>query len=125
MSRNEDRGSPSDVFRPPTESEVQLLTILLDVPFTGNEELRTQATNAKVRSIDTNGSLAIEVDPSPRAEVKRRIPVEAEVEDDDGTTIHLLVHVEDGLLSELEIYREDSAIVIGEINPSKLRPIVI
>ena len=33
-----------------------------------------------------------------------RIPVEAEVEDLDAVTIHLLVHVIDGYIDELEIY---------------------
>jgi hypothetical protein len=36
------------------------------------------------------------------------VPVEADLEDDDGVTIHVL-HVLDGYLNELEVYREDSS----------------
>lgn len=42
----------------------------------------------------------------PPAKVIRRIPVEAEAEDSDGATIHLLLHVVDGYMKELELYRD-------------------
>jgi hypothetical protein len=41
----------------------------------------------------------------------RRIPVEAEYEDLDRVTVHVLLHVIDGRLNEIEVYREDSAAV--------------
>jgi hypothetical protein len=125
MSRNDDRELPNDEFRALKISELELLSVLLGVVFTGNGELQVQANNAKVRTIDENGSLAFKIGSAPRAEVKRRIPIEAEVEDDDGVMIHFLVHVEDGLLSELEIYREDSTSVVGEIDTSKLRLLLL
>ena len=43
----------------------------------------------------------------PRADVVRRIPVEAESFDGEGATVHLLLHVVEGQINELEIYRED------------------
>jgi hypothetical protein len=44
---------------------------------------------------------------STRAKVSRRIPIEAEGKDIDGVKIHILLHVVDGFMDELEIFRED------------------
>jgi len=41
------------------------------------------------------------------AEVRRRIPIEAEAADVDGIIIHFLLHVVHGYMDELELYRED------------------
>ncbi len=84
-----------------------------------------QTQEARVRSLDANGSFAfVRVEGRP-AEVVRRIPVEAETEDEDGTTIHVLVHVLDGRLNELEIYREDSGPVTRRPAPDSLRLVVL
>jgi hypothetical protein len=44
--------------------------------------------------------------------VRRRIPVEASYPDADGVVVHVLLHVIDGRLDELEVYREDSGSVL-------------
>jgi len=44
----------------------------------------------------------------PKAEVLQRVPVEAESRDADEMGLHLLLHVVNGVMRELEIYREDS-----------------
>ncbi|MCU1362893.1 MAG: hypothetical protein JWM55_721 [Acidimicrobiaceae bacterium] len=69
--------------------------------------------------IDRDGSLKFRIN-GPRAEVSRRIPVEAEIEDSDGVTIHVLLHVADGLIDELELYREDSAPIRDVVEPNNL-----
>ncbi|MGO4258714.1 hypothetical protein AB4Y76_19940 [Marmoricola sp. RAF53] len=62
--------------------------------------------------IDRDGSLRLRpVDPTP-AKVSRRIPVEATYVDTDGVLVHVLIHVINGVLDELEVYREDSGTVI-------------
>jgi hypothetical protein len=53
------------------------------------------------------------------------VPVEAELEDEDGVPVHVLLHVLDGYLNELEIYREDSAPVRRAIRPEELRILVL
>jgi putative aminopeptidase FrvX len=78
-----------------------------------------------VRTIDPNGSLEFVHVEGPSAKVVRRIPVEAEARDEDGTVIHVLVHVLDGKLNELEIYREDSGTVVRKPAPEQLRLIVL
>ena len=65
------------------------------------------------------------VDDGQLAEVTRRIPVEAEAEDSDGVSIHFLLHVVDGVVHELEVYREDSGPVLHRPRPEQLRPLVL
>jgi hypothetical protein len=84
-----------------------------------------QAKGLSVSSIDAEGSLALSAPGGPPAPVVPRIPVEAELEDEDGTTVHILLHVIDGRLNELEIYRDDSGAIQGVIDPERFRLIVL
>jgi hypothetical protein len=70
------------------------------------------------RRIDAEGSLELQPSHDARpAEVVRRIPVEAETEDVDGVPIHVLLHVVNGYMNELEVYREDSARLDRPLKP--------
>jgi hypothetical protein len=55
--------------------------------------------------------LQFSIGEGPIADVIRRVPVEGESADSDGAVVHLLLHVLGGMLSELDIYREDSLAV--------------
>ena len=96
------------VFRTPSSAEQGVISVLLGAKFPGDSALREQMAKARVRTIDVDGSLEISVEDGPRAEVARRIPVEAVAADRDGMPIHILLHVVDGMLQELEYFREDS-----------------
>jgi hypothetical protein len=72
-----------------------------------------------------DGSLSIRVAGSMPAVVIRRVPVEAERPDDDGVVIHVLLHVVDGFLNELEIYRDDSKSVRRAVTPEDLNLVVL
>ena len=101
-------------WRPLSPVKQEMLRRLLSVEFAGKHELLTQAD-----SLTAEGSIrrSIAINPgasAPVANVQRRIPVEAEFEDTDGVTVHVLLHVVDGLMNELEIYREDSAPILGD-----------
>jgi hypothetical protein len=95
-----------------TEREKRLVERLLSGTFEGAEELRSQLTDARVRTLDESGS--IEFAPcsagAPSA-VSQRVPAEGEVVDTDGVVIHVLVHVIDGLIRELELHKEDGSAV--------------
>jgi hypothetical protein len=41
--------------------------------------------------------------------VKYRIPIEGSCPDTDGVVIHILLHVVNGYLNEIEIYKDDSS----------------
>ena len=96
------------VFRTPSSAEQGVIRVLLEAKFPGDLALREQMSKARVRTIDVDGSLEISVEDGPRAEVAHRIPVEAVTPDSDGVPIHILLHVVDGMLQELEYFREDS-----------------
>ncbi|HEY8470574.1 MAG TPA: hypothetical protein VIL18_13070 [Longimicrobiales bacterium] len=92
--------------------ERALVEKLLQRDFQGRDALRAQIESALVAWTEENGSPVMSFtvdDKAPRAEVELRVPLEAEgvAEDEDGVTIHLLLHVVDGFLRELELFRED------------------
>lgn len=108
-----------------SERERNMLAALLDADFPGRTALLEQASGVRARRIDSNGSLGLVPEPhSPSAAVVRRVPVEAELSDADGVGVHVLLHVLDGYLNELEIYREDSGPLERELDPSDFRLIV-
>jgi len=75
-----------------------------------------QVQNATVVPIDSNGSLRFIVDSSVKAGVTKRIPVEAQHLDSDGIWVHALLHVVDGQISELEIYKDDSSPLVSDVD---------
>lgn len=120
-SRSVEGPSADRPLRVPTPAERQLIEALLVDEFPGREALVEQVARVKVRQIDSEGSLELAGPGEPRAEVVRRVPVEAEVDDEDGVTVHVLLHVLDGKLAELEIYREDSRSLCRTVDASRLR----
>jgi hypothetical protein len=99
--------------------------VLLSTDFPGRDAVAEQVAVASVRAIDHNGSLEFAPSDMTPAEVVRRIPVEAELDDSDGVTIHVLLHVVDGLVKELEVYRDDSGDVQRKLVPGDLRLVVL
>lgn len=98
------------MFRKLTTEETSIVARLLETDFPGRDAIAQQMENATVREWDDrNGSLIFEVASGPRAVTKLRIPVEGEFEDLDGITIHVLLHVVDGFVTDLEIYKDDSS----------------
>lgn len=53
--------------------------------------------------------------------MEERIPVEAELPDNDGVSIHVLLHVVNGLLAELEIYKDDLSPIQESLCAEKIR----
>jgi hypothetical protein len=85
-----------------------------------------QVARVKARPIDGNGSLAlVPADGAIPAAVARRIPVEAELDDHDGVTVHVLLHVLDGRVNELEVYRDDSGPVLEPLAAEKFRLVAL
>jgi hypothetical protein len=103
---------PLNLFR---QSERDLVSRLLATKFPGHEQLAAQLSSATVESIDTNGSLRFDIRSGARADVSKRIPVEAQCLDSDNVWVHALLHVVDGRLTELEIYKDDSSPVVRTV----------
>jgi hypothetical protein len=102
-----------------------ILDTLLAVPFPGRDDVARQVEVARGRRLDDDGCLELSAQAVPPAAVVRSIPVEAEIDDADGVTIHILLHVVDGYIDELEFYRDDGSPQQGSILPEALRVIVL
>ena len=112
-------------FREPTTVERALLARLLEANFPGRNELAFLLGSVLVKTIDENGGLALESRVEGKAPVVKRVPVEAEGKDDDGATVHMLLHVEDGRPVELELFREDAVNVKTVRQPSTFELFVL
>jgi hypothetical protein len=120
------RAAPgSEGFAAVSGNAKDILARLLSVAFPGRDEVARQVAVARIRALDADGSLDLLVTDVARANVIRRIPVEAEAEDVDGMTFHVLLHVVDGYIDELEVYRNDSEPLQGPIRPEALRILVL
>jgi hypothetical protein len=109
-------------LRPLTRDERELLTKLLSPKFPGRDALLLQIEGIRVRQIDAEGSLQLVPErDAPLAPVEHRVPVEAELPGESGLTVRILLHVVDGLLHELEIYRDDLGPIERPLLPEKLR----
>jgi len=112
-------------FRELRRNERELLNALLAQEFPGHNALSGQLASARARTIVDNPSLDLQVKGGLAADVERRIPIEAEVEDADGVSVHILLHVVDGFMKELEIYREDSRPLMRPVDLSRLRFLIL
>ena len=97
-------------WRPLRLSEYAVLDRLLSKPFAEDAEISVQLASAQVQVIDVSGSLRFQVN-GPLAHVQNRVPANARYLDEPGDDysphVHLLLHVVDGKLHELEIYKDD------------------
>jgi hypothetical protein len=100
-----------------------MIMALLEEDFPGRDALREQVADLRVRPLDAEGSLQLRAS-GPRAEVKERVPVEAMLEDVDSVAIHVILHVVDGLMNELEIYKDDLKAPRRQLSPEDFRLIV-
>ncbi len=96
------------------DKERKIIDRLLQGDFPGRDQIHEQVKNSKVEVIDSDGSLKFHLKNKgvEKAPVEFVIPVEARGKDCDGIGISLLLHVYDGLLIELEIFRDDEKNVI-------------
>lgn len=81
--------------------------------FPGQRELASLLATCEVKIIDENGSLELRSFEKGDAPVIGTVPVEAAVNDSDGMTIRLLLHVRKGRPIELDIYKDDGSPIIG------------
>jgi hypothetical protein len=105
----------SDAPRPLTERESELLGAFLGHDFRGVEALRAQTRGLLARSGCTCGCGTIDLIPQrggmPRSSARNPVEVSGHVLDLDGETIGgVVLWVEDGLLSSIEVHWYDSPI---------------
>jgi len=101
---------------------------LLSSPFPGRDALLAQVENAIAcplhedgTPLDENGSLYLKSLSPVKALVRTRVPTEGEAPDIDGVIIHYLLHVVDGRIDQLEIFKEDLSKVLRQAEPEDLK----
>ena len=114
------------MWRQPTTGEMNLILKLLSADFQGSAALRKQLENCTIQTVDDEGSFQFNTSGAcDKAFVKGRVPVEAEYldqETDDplAPKVRLLLHVVDGYLKELEIYKDDGQPILKSAMPADL-----
>ena len=103
----------TDTFRNPTAHERDLIRRLVQAEFQGVSEVRAQLESCEVRKIDPEGSLELRIKTPQRANVRFRVPVELLGKDSDDFGIHVLLHVVDGISTEIEIYKDTSTAILS------------
>jgi Domain of unknown function (DUF6984) len=104
-----------------TDDELQILERMLTQLAHGRDEVYEQLRSAKVTPIDKNGSLRFHVtSPVVAAGINQRVPVTAIFDDADGMPIYILLHVVEGKLWELEIYKADGSRILNPSIPERL-----
>lgn len=96
-------------FRPLTTDERSILDRMLESDFPGRDAAREQLSHATARTIDTEGSLEIRTESDAVIRNERTVVAESWYLDDDGMVVNLLLHVSQGKIRELEIYKDDSS----------------
>lgn len=97
-----------------------ILRLLSGSLFPGRDDLLAQVEQASACPIDEDGSISLKPSIALKAAVTTRIPVEGEAQDADGMTIHYLLHVVDGQMNELEVYKDDSSRVLRRPVPEEV-----
>jgi hypothetical protein len=103
-------------------AELAVIRRLLSATFPGRDELNDQLSEARV-SVECLTCPTVEFDVAdslPPAAVVHPVPVEGELPIEGDGHLHVLLHVRDGLLSEVEVYRDDGAGVVEMPAPAEL-----
>jgi len=107
--------------RPLRAEEQQIFNRLFLCNFPGRDELRRQLVDLKVSQLDENGWISLHPSVKDPAVVKYRVPIEGSYPDVDGVQIHILLHVVDGFLCDLEVFKEDGSAVVQHPEASTLK----
>jgi hypothetical protein len=89
-----------------------LLEKLLDHEFPGRDALRLQLSSVTGRQTDENGTLELSYEGDNLAEMLRGCPTEGTCPDIDGGVIAVLLHVKNGRVHLLEIFKEDGSKIL-------------
>lgn len=99
-----------------------VLETILSQEFQGRDSLARQIDQARVVTVDAEGSIKF-IDPGlTYVPVAQTVPLEAFYTDADGGIVHALLHIDrTGRLVELEFYREDSNPILSKPTQETLK----
>ena len=99
---------PTEEWRNLFSGERALVDALLAHDFPGRDAIAEQVREAKERMRDVP-VLQFRVGGHQEADVRFRVPVEAECSDVDGIAIPVLLFVSEGVVQEIEFYKDDGS----------------
>lgn len=99
-------------FRQLASNEMRLLEKLFDHEFPGRDDLRRQLPSITARQISENGTLDLRYEGDSVADTVVGCPTEGTCEDIDGGVIAVLLHVKNGRMRLLEIFKEDGSEIL-------------
>jgi hypothetical protein len=118
-------------YRALSSWEKGLIQRLLSSPFPGRDELLNQVEKMVASPmhedgtpLDENNSLYLKSSSPVKAFVRTRVPTEGEAIDIDGVTIHYLLHVVEGRIDQLEIFKDDLSKVSRQPEPEDIKIII-
>lgn len=113
-------------YRELSPIEKKLIERLLETHFPGRDQIEEQIRVCKVRTLDDDGCLEFAIPGGTAAAlVTHRVPVEAEAEDSEGNRVHMLLHVANGIINELEFFTESGNPINRLPSPEKWDVIVL
>lgn len=102
-----------------SEDEWKILNKMLSINFDGKDLIYNQLKTAKVISYCPCGCKTVDIqvdDTLPKYEFNKRVPVELKTYSKDGIPIIASIHIFNGYVNELEIYRADSGKICEDID---------
>jgi hypothetical protein len=96
-------------FRQLATNEISLLQKLLAREFPGRDALRRQLPSVTARQVDERGCLELSYEGDGLAETELGCPTEGTCEDIDGGLIAVMLHVKNGRMRLLEIFKPDGS----------------
>jgi len=94
------------LVRAPTEYERALFHRMMETDFPGRDVVKEQLEACQVSTVLPDGTIRIHTPVKEKAPVLFRVPVDAYGNDTkDGMSIHILLHVVNGIVEELEILK--------------------
>ncbi len=116
-------------YRPLTDSEKAIVMKMLSVDLPGVEILREQANHAMARVLDRYGSIAFKLGLVERTRFSDGPLISALQPDTDtvqryGPYVNIILFIKDGLIAELQIYKDDGSKILGSVDVQKFDLVV-
>ena len=102
---------PDQEWRKLSKHEREILERMLQEPFPRADELRRQLASARVKTLDDDGSLGFDTATDVTPGTGYESPVTAVGQDQDGVHIEMGLLVQDGKLSELDVWKGDGSAI--------------
>jgi hypothetical protein len=112
-------------FRPISDFERSIILRLLELDFPGNDALKEQVRGLEAKCVDHEGSLELNVSSDIIANIPANPAVEGYYADGEqknpfGPYVRILLHIRNGKMWLMEIYKDDGTEIKRQPSPAEL-----